>query len=378
MKETGDLYRGLVEVYMYEKREQEALQLWSWYQGRSFVSGDAENWSATPKWTDIEQEVLNQPLPFGQAPRLVYASARDKLLIWSFGYSGFKATSVPIKRAELQRKIQQYSRKIGREQRAELPLPAPEAESKDLFSLVLQPVLSGLTGPDEAAAIVTIDFDVAMNGLQAEALMSPEGWYFGQRFPVVYSPGYVRENELRKYSQQALAAGLAINALGDEGAVARFKELVPRAVIINGADGTLAELGPLLAQSEIFVFFGHGESGALLLAKDKPLKAENFPQQQLANMQMAVLVACSSAVAKEGLLDTGSLVHAFQGGGTPAVIASQWNVSADFTQQFMDSFFSNMKKGDSPAKALFAARQTLFRVKPHPYYWAGFTLSGRL
>jgi CHAT domain-containing protein len=122
---------------------------------------------------------------------------------------------------------------------------------------------------------------------------------------------------------------------------------------------------------------GHGKSGALLLANGKPLKAEDFPQQSLANMQLAVLMACSSGVAKEGLLDTGGLIHAFQAGGTPAVIASQWNVAIDFTEQFMDRFFSNMKKGDSPAQALFEARKQLFRVKSHPYYWAAFTISGR-
>jgi CHAT domain-containing protein len=122
---------------------------------------------------------------------------------------------------------------------------------------------------------------------------------------------------------------------------------------------------------------GHGKSGALLLANGEPLTAKDFPQESLANMQLAALVACSSGVAREGLLDTGSLVHAFQSGGTPAVIASQWNVATDFTEQFMDSFFSNMKKGDSPAPALFEARQQLFREKSHPYYWAAFTLSGR-
>jgi CHAT domain-containing protein len=165
--------------------------------------------------------------------------------------------------------------------------------------------------------------------------------------------------------------------LGDQDVVARFKELVPQAVIVDEQDGRPAERELLLAQSKVFIFMGHGKSGALLLANGKPLKAEDFPQQSLANMQLAVLMACSSGVAKEGLLDTGGLIHAFQAGGTPAVIASQWNVAIDFTEQFMDRFFSNMKKGDSPAQALFEARKQLFRVKSHPYYWAAFTISGR-
>jgi CHAT domain-containing protein len=378
MEETGDLYRGLVRVYIQQNRGQEALQLWEWYQTRSFAMGDKlMDAKGPPKWSDIERSVLNQPLPAGATPRLVYVSTRDKLLVWTFGVSGTKTAELPVKREELQRRIREYVGKIGREQRESFPSPAPEVESKELFALVLQPVLADLSRNDPAANPVVVDFDPAMSGLPVEALMSSEGWYFGQRFPVIYSPGYVRENALRKYSQQVPGPGLAIDALGNQGTVARFKELVPPAVIIDDQDGRPAERESLLAQSEVFLFAGHGKSGALLLGNSKPLKAEDFPQQSLANMQLAVLVACSSGVAREGLLDTGSLVHAFQNGGTPVVVASQWNVAADFTEQFMDRFFSNMKKGDSPAQALFEARKQLFRVKSHPYYWAAFTVSGR-
>jgi CHAT domain-containing protein len=378
MEETGDLYRGLVQVYIQQKREQEALQLWEWYQAHSFGVGDKlVDTTGPPTWPDIEQSVLNQPVPDGATPRLVYVSTRDKLLVWTFGVSGSKTGELSVKREELQRRIREYLGKIGREQREGFLSPVPEAESKELFALVLQPVLADLPRHDAAANPVVVDFDPAMSGLPVEALMSSEGWYFGQRFPVIYSPGYVRENALRKYLQQAPGTGLAIDALGDQDVVARFKELVPQAVIVDEQDGRPAERELLLAQSKVFIFMGHGKSGALLLANGKPLKAEDFPQQSLANMQLAVLMACSSGVAKEGLLDTGGLIHAFQAGGTPAVIASQWNVAIDFTEQFMDRFFSNMKKGDSPAQALFEARKQLFRVKSHPYYWAAFTISGR-
>lgn len=377
MGETGDLYRGLVQVYMQQKREQEALQLWEWYQAHSSGAGDTLGITGPPKWPEIERSVLNQPVPDGATPRLVYVSTRDKLLVWAFGISGTKTAELPVKREGLQRRIREYLAKIGREQRPELPLPAPEAESKELFALLLQPVLADLPRHDPAPNPIVFDFDPAMSGLSVEALMSPEGWYFGQRYPVVYSPGFIRGNQLRQYSRQAPTTGLAINALGDQDAVAIFKEFIPQAVIVNEQDGRPEERAMLLAQSEIFLFAGHGKSGALLLANGKPLTAKDFPQASLANMQLAVLMACSSGVAKEGLLDTGGLIHAFQAGGTPAVIASQWNVATDFTEQFIDRFFSNMKKGAPPTQALFEARKQLFHMKPHPYYWAAFTLSGR-
>jgi CHAT domain-containing protein len=280
---------------------------------------------------------------------------------------------VPVKRSDLQRKIQEYVRKIGREQRGELPLPPPEEESKELFTLVLQPVLADLSTFDT----VTVDFDAAMNGLPVEALMSPEGWYFGQRYPVIYSPGYLRENELRKSPQQVPSTGLLLDALGDKETRDHFKELVPRPTMVIDAAGSPVERPSLLAQSEVFVFVGHGRSGALILANGEPLKAEDFPPAASENMQLVVLVACSSAVAREGLLDTANLVHAFQSGGTPNVIASQWNVVPEATKEFMNSFFTHLKNTESPARALYEARKELFRTKNHPYYWAAFTLSGR-
>jgi hypothetical protein len=374
MAETGDLYRGLVEVFMHQNRNHDALQLWEWYQSRSFISRNSgADWSYAPAWPEIERAVLSQPLPSGETPRLVYTSTRDGLLIWTFDRLGTKTTWVPVKRGDLQRKIQEYVRKIGREQRAELPLPPPEEESKELFTLVLQPVLADLSTFDT----VTVDFDVAMNGLLVEALMSPAGWYFGQRYPVIYSPGYLRENELRKSPQQVPSTGLLLDALGDKGLRKKFEEVFPQVIVVADAAGSPAERPSLLARSQIFVFVGHGRSGALILMDGKPLKAEDFPPEATENMQLAVLVACSSAVSREGLLDTANLVHAFQSGGTPNVIASQWNVAPETTKEFMKSFLIHLKDTESPARAIYEARKELFRTKNHPYYWAAFTLSGR-
>ncbi len=128
----------------------------------------------------------------------------------------------------------------------------------------------------------------------------------------------------------------------------------------------------------MYVFVGHGRSGALLIANGKPLKGEDFPAHLLGKTELAILVACSSAVASDGLLDARGLLYAFHSGGTPAVIASQWNVDAKFTKdQLLDSLLSHLQNGESPAHALFETRKELFRLRPHPYYWAAFTVSGR-
>src|SRR5205823_13111458 len=115
--------------------------------------------------------------------------------------------SIPEKRQDLSRKIREYVEKCSVRQDPELRLPPPEVESKELFSRLLQPVMAHLR-PSET---VVIDLDIGMNKLPLEALKSPEGWYFGEKFPVIYSPGYLRELDLRP--QQRPRWGLRIYAL---------------------------------------------------------------------------------------------------------------------------------------------------------------------
>src|SRR6267142_2791961 len=89
--------------------------------------------------------------------------------------------------------------------------------------------------------------------------------------------------------------------------------------------------------------------------------------------------------------ETRNLVYAFQSGGTPQVIASQWDVHSTTTDSLMTVFYTHLKNGESAPRALFEARKEIFsrydpNSKPdeyyhyhhyHPYYWAAFVLNGR-
>jgi CHAT domain-containing protein len=220
-----------------------------------------------------------------------------------------------------------------------------------------------------------------MEGLLVEALKSPEGWYFGQKYPVTYSPGYVRENELRQPSQDLPRSGVLVDAL-----VAEKKEnehevltsLFPEVTVLYPGM-TKRELTSQLTPSELFVFIGHGESEKLLLQNSRPLSSKDFRPEYLRNLQLAVLAACSTGVPSNKPLDTSSLVSAFQAGGTPRVIASRWDVDSKTTTVLMNSFYEHLKNGKSVSRALLEARKEIFRNPDHrhPYYWAGFVLNGR-
>lgn len=153
--ETGEIYRGLVGVLLQEKNEREALQLWEWYQARSFAQrGDAPQQASGSSWPEIEQTILRAPLPDSSSTRLVYATTRDHVYIWMIGRSGIKAVVLPENRADLEHKIQQYLQKCSN---PISDITALEQESQELFSLFLQPVIASLP----SAETVVIDLDQA-------------------------------------------------------------------------------------------------------------------------------------------------------------------------------------------------------------------------
>jgi CHAT domain-containing protein len=70
------------------------------------------------------------------------------------------------------------------------------------------------------------------------------------------------------------------------------------------------------------------------------------------------------------------LTRAFIYAGSPSVIASLWSVDDEATRALMVSFYSHLGKGLPQADALRLAQIDVRRDYPHPYYWAGFVLTG--
>ena len=151
---------------------------------------------------------------------------------------------------------------------------------------------------------------------------------------------------------------------------------------IVGVDSDLENISVPLSQTTIFGFIGHGEpneTGAgLRINPNLLLKAQEFPARDLRHLQLAVLSACSTAASgSEGLLDNRSLVHAFLTGGVPDVVASRWNVDSKATADLISNFYTGVAHNQSGPDALFSARNQLLKTYSHPYYWAGFSITGK-
>ncbi|WP_033957427.1 CHAT domain-containing protein [Psychroserpens jangbogonensis] len=100
------------------------------------------------------------------------------------------------------------------------------------------------------------------------------------------------------------------------------------------------------------------------------------------NADLAVLSACDTGVGNlkrgEGLINVSK---AFTYAGVPSTVTSLWKVPDKETSQIMESFYSYLKSGEPKNKALQLAKLDYLNTiedsfLKHPFYWAGFVLSG--
>jgi len=95
------------------------------------------------------------------------------------------------------------------------------------------------------------------------------------------------------------------------------------------------------------------------------------------NAEMVVLSACDTALGKyhqgEGF---SNLARAFMSAGAEGVIVSQWAVADQSTAELMVELYENLARGQPIEEALRAAKITLRKRYPSPYYWAPFILIG--
>jgi CHAT domain-containing protein len=100
------------------------------------------------------------------------------------------------------------------------------------------------------------------------------------------------------------------------------------------------------------------------------------------NADMVTLSSCNTG---SGLYENGegviSLSRAFTFSGIPSVVMSLWKIPDKQSATIMQLFYKNLKKGQDKAKALKQAKldylnSTEDTIQKHPYYWAGYVISG--
>ena len=121
------------------------------------------------------------------------------------------------------------------------------------------------------------------------------------------------------------------------------------------------------------------EQSSLLFAHNEriyfhELYALNFPSE------MVVLSACNTGLGKylngEGIM---SLSRALTYAGVRSSVATLWQVPDKESAELMSLFYEYLSKGKPKDEALMLAKRAFmekYPMKTHPYYWAGFILTG--
>ena len=100
--------------------------------------------------------------------------------------------------------------------------------------------------------------------------------------------------------------------------------------------------------------------------------------------QLVVLSACQTALGSGAQADVPAgddwvgLVQSFLQAGAGSVVASLWRVEDRATADLMQQLYRRLAVGQPRAEALAGAQRALLRrpETAHPFYWAGFVLSG--
>lgn len=299
--------------------------------------------------------------------------------------------------------------------------------SVSLYQHLIQPLLPHITGKE----LIIVPHDV-LHYLPFHALLSPEGRYLIEKYPIYY----LSSASLLQFTKEKRRAGMGDKVLalgnpdlGDPSMNLRFAELeakeiqglYPQSTVLLRNEATEEKSKALSPQNDIIHFASHAElseedplSSAILLAKDGKEDGrlevrEIFGMDLKANL--VVLSACETGLGKISSGDElVGLTRAFIYAGTPSVVASLWKVEDSSTAALMASFYKNLKTM-TKVEALRQAQLQLIRgearsdllarrgiggvgklgevpeVKPvsseplsvstsHPYFWAPFILVG--
>ncbi|MDN3724038.1 CHAT domain-containing protein [Aequorivita sp. SDUM287046] len=188
-----------------------------------------------------------------------------------------------------------------------------------------------------------------------------------------FAPDY-KDNFLSANKEEVQMIGNLMEgkySLGPEATKQNFLDLGSQASILHLATHTsLDKANPMLNK---MIFYDNGKDPFELTASEiYGLKLQS---------DLAVLSSCETGggnYENDGIM---SMSRAFAYAGVPSTVMSLWKVPDAQTSIIMINFYKNLEKGQNKNEALANAKlHYLENVKQpelkHPYYWAGFVVSG--
>jgi CHAT domain-containing protein len=162
--------------------------------------------------------------------------------------------------------------------------------------------------------------------------------------------------------------------VGSAASESAFRALAPTKSIVH-----IATYGILNKHNPLFSFVELAPEGA----DDGRLEVHEVFGLTL-SARLLVLSACQTALASGAIADVPpgedwvGLVQGFLYAGAANVLATLWSVEDRATARLMSNFYRELNEGGSEGAALAEAQRAAMRDPrtAHPFYWAGFILSG--
>jgi CHAT domain-containing protein len=207
---------------------------------------------------------------------------------------------------------------------------------------------------------------------------------FGDPAPAVGTPPSLPASRREVERICDLFGDRARSLLGEAAAEAAVRRAGEKAALLHFAcHGILDESVPL--DSRLILAASPDAGGH---RDDGLLQAWEILEDVRLDADLVVLSACQSGlgaeVGGEGLV---GLTRAFHYAGARSVLSSLWSVADDSTAWLMEYLYEGLRRGEPVGDALRAAQVRCIRSRlpgpatagpnlAHPFYWAGFVLSG--
>jgi CHAT domain-containing protein len=205
------------------------------------------------------------------------------------------------------------------------------------------------------------------SGFRTPYISKARGWDW-QGFAPAYTQKPLPHNQTEIERISKIAGGQLFSA--SNATKERFLLHAPDATVIHlAAHGQINNGNPIFSS----ILFGDEASQELSAMEIYGLSLKG---------SLAVLSACATGLNDQGTGDGWmSLSRAFAFAGVQSTLMSLWEVPDRETSMIMESFYRHLRSGLPKDQALQQAKldylsQTLDPALKHPYYWAGFVLSG--
>jgi CHAT domain-containing protein len=339
---------------------------------------------------------VQQKLPRGTA-LVEYMLAQDNVVIFVLTSDGLQATSVPVRAADVQAKVELLRDLMLRKGTNEWQLPAAS-----LYKILIEPIEAAgwlkestrlYLVPHSTLHYVPFAALLSQRGKQTRALIED---YTLAYLPAAATLNYREDPRGNAKSVLALAPANTrlLYARQESQNVSRF--FPQRSQVLVGKQATEGSFKRLADQYDVIHLATHGYfnklnpllSGFMLepdFAEDGRMEVHEILGLKL-NAKLVTLSACDTALGSGYFAEVPAgddligLTRAFLFAGTPSVLASLWEVNDRSAGVLMHSFYGQLPQTDKATALARAQRNMLTRNRAyaHPYFWGSFVLVGQM